>query len=267
MFCHVALSWQLARKARYANITLHIHRINHLVRDILTYLDEHESKSDNIEEKGEKTRIAVGQILDNTVSIFAMLTGTNCRACIKLIYTETADDAAGVDLYVHTYIRDGNSNSAFQRKDVERRKQNLDPLTPERNRVFFDLFDLTNAAWYYVNNDLIKTHRNGKFNSTSFEAYDPERAVGHRPSNSWPLPYRSTITCVIRQNASVLMMPERDCNILGFLAIDSESRGVFNRRWDKELALSIADALFHPLRKISGSFEKEHATTTPGEKS
>ena len=264
MICHVALSWQLTRKARYANIASHIHRINHSVRDILTYLDEHDPKSDDKREKNERTRIAVGQILDSTVSIFAMLTGTNCRACIKLIYTEMADDAAGVGLYVHTYIRDGNSNAALQRTDVERRKQNSDPLTPERNRVFSDLFDLRNSSWYYVNNDLIKAYKNRSFNSTSFEAYDPRRAVA--PPHSWPLPYRSTITCVIRQNASPLM-PRRDCNVLGFLAIDSESRGVFNRRWDVQLALSIADALFHPLEKISRAFENEHVTTTRGEKS
>jgi hypothetical protein len=38
--------------------------------------------------------------------------------------------------------------------------------------------------------------------------------------------------------------------VLGFLTIDSESRGVFVDRWDVQIAFAMADALFHPLRRF-----------------
>jgi hypothetical protein len=36
--------------------------------------------------------------------------------------------------------------------------------------------------------------------------------------------------------------------VLGFLSVDSESREVFEERWDVEILFAVADALYHPLR-------------------
>ena len=36
--------------------------------------------------------------------------------------------------------------------------------------------------------------------------------------------------------------------VLGFLTVDSESRNVFEERWDVQIMFAVADALYGPIR-------------------
>ena len=67
-------------------------------------------------------------------------------------------------------------------------------------------------------------------------------------NSEWPLPYRSTLTCAIRHHAILGLLEQPEA--VGFLCVDSESRNVFEKRWDVELCFSIADALFHPIDQL-----------------
>ena len=235
-------SWQTVRKERYANIVPYIHRIHHEIRDLTTFLKEKDPKSNadqaEILQHLNQAKSSVVTILDQLVLVFTSLTSTKCRACIKLMYE------LGNEPYVYTYARDHASGKANKARDNSRNKTNRDLLS--HNGTFSRLFDEEVDVWYYISNNLIRDYKKGQFTSTSFSAY---RSSADGPKTGWLLPYRSTITCVIRENASELL-PEHRCNVVGFLAIDSESRGVFEPRWDVELLLSVADSLFHPLSII-----------------
>jgi hypothetical protein len=88
-------------------------------------------------------------------------------------------------------------------------------------------------------------------------AYNPDYHLRVEPAgffqrirgNKWPLPYKSTMTCAIRQG-TFDRADDVEQLVLGFLTIDSESRGVFVDRWDVQIAFAMADALFHPLRRF-----------------
>ncbi|KEO56662.1 hypothetical protein SMB34_18795 [Thalassospira permensis NBRC 106175] len=45
-------------------------------------------------------------------------------------------------------------------------------------------------------------------------------------------------------------MEERDSEVLGFLTVDSESRGVFIEKWDTQIVFAVADAIFTPLKQV-----------------
>ena len=177
--------------------------------------------------------------------IFRSLTSTNCRSSIKLTYEHNQE------LYFYTYARDHASSGRYRDSDRKRIRENHDPLNS--NKRFAELFSPKEANWHYFSNNLSK---DSEFQTTSMTAYKPELILGlnsHRRRFSmfnWPLPYRSTISCVIRQG-SCNLMEERNSEVLGFLTVDSESRGVFIEKWDTQIVFSLADAIFVPLKQIT----------------
>jgi hypothetical protein len=241
--------WNTIRKEKYANITPLLHMLFHQVRDDLdTYIRTKEPKGGKAEEYevfSNNCKIVFGRILDQLNSVFTSITSTHCRTSIKVL---TRTDR----MYVCTLSRDQGSRQKWLRLDNKRLRDNLDPL--EQNEQFAKLFNDNEEIWHYFCNDLT-TESN--FRCTSIAAYRPEHArslvTGERwrfwpfQRNSWPLPYKSTIACVIRQGPFDLR-PDIPSEVLGFLTVDSESRGVFEERWDSPIMLAVADALYLPLR-------------------
>lgn len=194
-----------------------------------------EGNQKEYENFSNQCKIIIGRILDHFNGIFTSITETRCRSCIKLLYTTD-------QMYVYTLARDQGSHQSCSQLDTKRVRGNHDPLkdNPQFARLFSDAEDV----WHFISNDLTKDHA---FHSTSMSAYKPERA--HRfPAmlGAWPLPYRSAITAAIRQGPFDLCHERSE--VLGFLSVDSESRGVFEERWDVEILFAVADALYHPLR-------------------
>jgi hypothetical protein len=236
--------WSTIRKERYANITPTLHQLMHQIRDVNTFIRTREPTNgtpQDYQRFADDCKMFFGRILDQLNSIFTSITSTHCRASIKMVY-------GGGPLYVYTLARDQGSRQTCLQLDKRRVEQNLDPLT--ENVQFARLFDAGDESWHYFCNDLMTAK---EFCSTSVAAYSPNYAkqlADHRSSwlpRKWPLPYRSTIACVIRQGPVDLIqniVPE----VLGFLTIDSESRNVFEPRWDVQIMFAVADALYGPIR-------------------
>ncbi|EEE45487.1 hypothetical protein [Roseibium alexandrii] len=246
---------QTMRKEKYANITGYLHSISHQLRDLETYIDEWGPKEhasiDQYEMFLEHVREKFCSILDQMSVTFTSLTGTRCRSCIKLIYSLVSDDGEQ-KLYFYTFQRDTASARSLHDHDQKRITANHDPH--EKNPQFAAICDDASPdRWHFFSNDLLKEDN---FKTTSMTAYDSQ--YGNRWKYSifnflngrgWPLPYKSCLTCVIRQGPTVSgqVRPE---TVIGFLSVDSESRNVFKETWDKEIVFSVADALYWPLRKI-----------------
>jgi hypothetical protein len=235
--------WVSIRKERYANIAPLLHHIFHQIRDLNTYIRTKEPTGGGAaqyQQFSDNCKIMFGRILDQVSSVFRSLTSTHCRASIKLTYEKNNK------LYVYTLTRDQGSFQKCWKMDNDRVGRDHDPL--DKNIQFAKLFSDSEEIWHYVCNDLT---RDKDFRATSLTAYAPDYATRTPRTffsrEGWPLPYKSTITCVIRQ-------PPFDMNrslpseVLGFLTVDSESRGVFEERWDAQIMFAVADALYGPTR-------------------
>jgi hypothetical protein len=230
------------RKEKYANISSNMHSVFHHIRNLYTLIDNKEPTNGTEEQYQdfiEECKSIFTIILDQLCVVFISLTSTHCRACIKVVYKIDSD------AYVYTLTRDQNSKSKCYQTDNKRLKDNHDPL--EQNRTFAELFSDANQKWHFICNDLTSL---AGFHSTSVTAYQPEYATStplrHLPwrsSNEWPLPYRSTIACVIGQGPFA-RCDNLPTHVAGFLTVDSESRGVFEDRWDVQLMFSVADAIY-----------------------
>lgn len=241
--------WNTIRKERYANIMPLFHQLLHQIRDLNTYIQSREPKNGSSQEYQQfidTGKIIFGRILDQLNNIFTSLTSTHCRTSIKLTYTRDGR------LYVYTLTRDQGSRQKCQQMDNRRVTQNHDPL--DDNVQFATLFNDNEEVWHYICNDLTCDRQ---FRGTSVTAYDPNYArraptTGGRwfwpqKQPSWPLPYKSTIACVIRQGPFDANQGVR-AEVLGFLTVDSESRNVFEERWDVQIMYAVADALYGPVR-------------------
>lgn len=247
---------QTMRKEKYANITGYLHSISHNVRDLNTYIEE------NVPDEGaDKTQYLTflnsarkdfSTILDQLSVTFTSITGTKCRSCIKLIYARQTE--TGVDkLYFYTFQRDTASRKSLIDLDNERVANDHDPQ--DGNPQFEAICNDGNPhKWHYFCNDLTKEK---DFTSTSMTAYD--KHYGRRfnftwlnwlTGKVWPLPYKSCVSCVVRQGPTTTDQKKIADPVLGFLSVDSESRSVFEERWDKELVFMVADSLYWPLKKI-----------------
>lgn len=236
------------RKEKYANVTSYLHTINQLVKEISLYIHNHRpaSKATYAEYVAfsEHCKQKFGLVLDQLNLVFASLTSTKCRTSIKLVY-EIEKEA-----YYYTLARDAGCWSQCLETDNRRVDTNHDPL--KKNSQFLKIFDANIDTYHYLSNDIPS---DDTFRSTSFTIYDPTwentgakpKSILDRLRGEWPLPYRSTIACAIRLGASTHGVKEKPV-VLGFVTVDSESRNVFEDRWDVQLMFAVAESLFIPLR-------------------
>jgi len=238
----IVRQWMTMRKEKYANITTNLRSIMHEIRDLNTFIKSCEPTGGTEAQYNnfiESCKGFFGKVLDQLSAMFGSLTSTNCRTAIKLVY------AVGTNMHVYTLARDESSRIKCSERDNRRLVRNHDPL--EDNPQFAELFSDTNHSWHFLCNDL--TALDG-FRSTSLTAYNPHHATSiprptgfWRGTKSWLLPYRSTITCAIRQGP-LSLNPGLQTNVIGFLTVDSESRSVFDDRWDVPLVFAVADVLY-----------------------
>lgn len=247
--------WIAIRKEKYANITPLLHQLMHQIRDLNNYITTMEPRGGSEKEYQlfiNNCRMIFGRILDQLNNVFTSITSTHCRTAIKLTYSREQK------LYVYTLTRDQGARQKCLKLDDKRVRNNHDPL--DENLQFAKLFNDNEEIWHYFCNDLT---RDKSFRGTSVTAYVPDHATRapakwEWPWNrSWPLPYKSTIACVIRQGPFDVNQNIK-AEVLGFLTVDSESRGVFVERWDVQLMFTVADALYLPVRLYLDAQNREN---------
>jgi len=234
------------RKEKYANIQEDLHGIQHIIRDQFTILSLMEGASAQDRRlHAHVVRENVQECLNRFASIFTLLTGTKCRATIKMIEPGASPDKP----VVYTYMRDVDSERFFDADDLARRDAGSDLL--EENTDFSFVFGEGGERWFFCN-DL--TAQSNYLNSR-----DPNLAKRNlsgfrgllnfwRPVD-WNLPYRSNIVWPIRQKPIKADLGS-EFRFVGFLTIDSRHRGVFDIKFDTHLGASIADSLYYMLVRL-----------------
>lgn len=235
--------YNVSRKEKYANINESMHRCVHILRDLTTFsLEKRDTPSDDILRLSLQ---ALTEVLTEFVTCFSMLTGTSCRATIKAIYTQEGQ------LYVNTIARDNKSRDLCFDSDKKRYNNHEDPIDDNDDFLLIHKKYGPSSKCFFCNDLTIK--RNYKNSSFKIYGNPPENILSFRrflpflsKEEDWPLPYKSTIVWPIQQrDSSSLRIDGQMC--IAFLAIDSESRGVFKKKWDFHIGAEIADALYYPL--------------------
>lgn len=213
-FFLVLREFTYSRKARYAESISLIHQVSHKLRDGYDMLENSESQS---------CSDALRDALSSFSTAFSIVTGTNCRASIKTI---VKGKNSGI-----FYAQDMcNSNNGFEGAGKKNSIQD--------NTDFKYLFN--HEGNYYFCNDL--TNESGYINS-NWPCVDSERKtfLKNKDNN-----YRSSIVWPIRGKTT-----EEKPSVLGFLCIDSKSKGVFSRRYDIDFGAIVADTLYSFLLRFT----------------
>ncbi len=209
----------------------------------LVYIADGFSEIHNLYRKNITVDNAVGaltHLCDNLAQTFTLITGTKCRASVKIL---TREDNA---LKAITFCRN--------RDPINNPKNNTIKHWLDKNTDFLEVFDKIDApggAYFFSN---LLPFRYG-YQNTSFEVYKG------KPDNNlllrylrWTLPYRSTIVMPIcpcsEQNQKMLV---------GFLCIDSAPILAFKADYDVPLLEGVADGIYNLIRDAAD------ALPSPGE--
>lgn len=204
-----------SRKARYAEATTCLHQAIHEIRDAGTYLKHCNLGTQKYELAEFKSHLQ--RVLEASVRAYTIVTGTNCRAAIKLL-------GGTSNLHVKTLSRDSASSQSCRDKDKNEGSKHLVVKNSDYNLI------LNNGRNYFFCNDIMSS--NDYINSSK-----PEYQVN--------LPYSSVIVLPIRSTNIQMSEGEADkYRCLGFLAVDSSSRNVFIEKYDIQMGAIVADALY-----------------------
>lgn len=227
-----------SRKARYAEV---LNSLNDSFLKLQAVVTSENASAAQIKETGTK-------VLTNIATAFSTITSTTCSACIKLL---EGDPGVGqnedVRLKVRTLCRSGNVEKRRERADSATFKHWLD-----QNTDFYELHKHAGTPQedcFFSNN----LPRYPAYMNTSFEVYGGEGYKPPPPSlllswlslRPWVLPYRSAIVVPIFPRTA----NEIEGKLVGYLCIDSKSRGAFSRRYDPELLSGIGDCLYEVVRR------------------
>lgn len=224
-----------SRKARFAESSKNLHEAAHAIRDAHNSIDKNDR---------EQTMTNIIMALDSLSTSFSLITGATCRVCIKTILCKTNSGKQQENIfYTETFTRSGALFSEnTNKKEPALISENTD----------FDII-LNHGKRYYLCNNLIKEngYRNSNWPST------PEKLKEFFKKREYD--YISTMVLPIRLNAR-----DKD-KCIGFLCIDSNTRNIFEPRYDIDHAAVIADTLFPLLLRFRGnkSFHSKNEPVTP----
>jgi len=233
------------RKEKFANIQEDLHGIQHVIRDQLTILELMEGRSeDEVRLHAHIVEQNVQECLNRFASVFTLLTGTKCRATLKMIEPGKTTDKP----VVYTFMRDIDSERFFKDDDDERRAKGADLL--EDNTDFSSVFGTKGERWFFCNDLTAQTNylNSRDKNLTKRDLAGLRAFMNLWKPTDWNLPYSSTIVWPIRHKGNVPL--GAGFSFLGFLTIDSRHRGVFDIKFDTHLGASVADSFHHMLVRL-----------------
>lgn len=214
----VVREYTYSRKARYAEAMKQLHKCAHEIRDSYWAIESNNAGL---------CMESVKSSLNSFASAFSIVTGTSCRACIKVIEHDSSKDP--VDFYTRTFCRNQKVAQSTNRDD---------PAPLEKNTDFKILYQQDDDENYFLSNNLTKRKR---YQNSNWPSRHDKRAVFIKERK---YQYISTIVWPIRSR-EVESNPE----VIGFLCVDSLTRGVFERRYDVDTGAIIADMLYPLLSK------------------
>ena len=202
------------REARYAPAMLPMRKAYGEIANASWNLFQNESSQDAF-------RVRLRESLRRFAEAFTLITGSQCRACIKVIQAAT-EPVVSQDLVVSTLCRDNEG--------VEPPRH-----TPDRigdNTDFKQIF--TENKTCFFSNDLIGQLNHGYRNS-HWQESDIENGM---------LDYVATIVWPIERGDTSPFDQQAHREIIGFLCVDTLQKGSFLQTYDDALGAAFAQALY-----------------------
>lgn len=220
-----------SRKARYAEALTYYHMAFHKLRDAWWSL-----QSNSIDQHlAENIKNTIQSSVADFASAFSVITGVHCRACIKRLCYRDVDESSTDDhdersIFTIDYCRDIST----------KRKQ--------KNK-------LDSRDFVTENTDFLALLRNP--NMKAFFSNDLPHYPGYQNSHWTPdiwrdrkFDYVSTMVWPIRKLLNPSGPSDPDKDYIGFICVDSSTRGVFIHRYDLWLGASYADMLYTVLKVL-----------------
>lgn len=215
-------------KARYAPIVTHVHSAMHSLRNLRVLMQSNQFESDADAER--LLRIELTRVLDSLRSSFEIVTGTAIECRVELV-KRPVQSTDLQQLGSYALVRD--SVSAARRghmdEDTEVRPHPVVASTP-----YMALLHGENGSYYFCGDVFAQQD----FGCEYFKRFPSD--LRPRSMIVWPIRYRYRPTPGVKSEL-------RRQEIVGFLHVESSSRGAFNRRYDVELGAVFADSLFDVL--------------------
>lgn len=188
------------------------------------------------EDSQDAFRLRLRESLRRFAEAFTLITGNQCRACIKVIQAPSDPVTGGHELLVSTLCRD-NEGTDPPRHAPDRIGDNTD---------FKQIFTENKAC--YFSNDLLAQLNRGYRNS-HWQEHDIENGT---------LDYRATIVWPIEHNSTSPLDPHIPREIVGFLCVDTLTPGAFLQTYDEAIGAAFAQALYLAMHRFRESSSSQH---------
>lgn len=224
----VRQEYAYSRKARYA--------------ESLRYLGHAFARLQSLAcEKSDISHIKSGceAACNDLSAALTLISATHCSVCIKALKNADAT-AADTHLEVVTLCRDTNS-------EVRETSTGGHVHFADQNTDFTHIHErLGTPTGHFLSNFLpsIPGYQNSSFASYGRPAQINWPIIGTIFRDAtWPLPYKSTVVVPI----STVRTEPKYGKLVGYLCVDSRSRGAFRRRYDVEVLFAVAGCLYDVL--------------------
>ncbi len=216
---------ELKGRHRYAQAVAHFHYAAHITKRALC------SGSVDLINK------TVKDLLNSCAEIFSVVTGTVC--CVNVKRLKPGDQGV---LEIDEILED--DIAAMGRYGVNRAFTGaIEDYNFARTESYSSIMSLLRgrAVRYYISNNIRADFIKDKYrhpillDPTTFE---PIEGLASTPYGEWPLTFRSTLVVPLRITRG------RYYDWVGFLCVDSGSRGVFDSRFAPFLAGAFAELIF-----------------------
>lgn len=210
----VARELTAGRKFRIAQSINYLHSSIHIIRDNWDLMFPLEGFSRNVDDKMMRKNMIIS--LDYFEDFFSVVTGSPCRACIKVISPDK-QVADMDDLVVKTFVRSSFAKSSHSRNDTKNDKI-------ISNSDFCALAIHKERYWYIKDVDKERGYSNSHINIALTKS--PSKQLGYKSTFTWP----------IRRH-----IDDGEFELFGFLCLDSKTSDVFDPRYDFDCGALVAD--------------------------
>ena len=177
--------------------------------------------------------------LEKFSKAFAIVTGVNCRTCIKSVNCDDDEKEINKKYRTKTFIR----HSCLQQHDSV--------SVPVAENTDFCLLTTDRHRQFWLSNDISKEHN---YRNSSLDMLKTEEDW-QRYFKGKEYKYISTIVWPISNNF-LTESNKREDSFIGFLCVDSKKKNIFNCEFDVYLGVCLSEALFPVLIAYSKAFIK-----------
>jgi len=190
------------------------------------------------------------KLCNSVSSAFNKIYGCRIGTCIKFIVND------GDRPLCKTLVRDSHSNARSRKSGSQDTPKHWIDANSDFEFIYNSFVNNNVPSSYYLEQHLPNCH---DYKNTRLDSgWKPKTFWGfpekYARKWNWPLPYKSTLIVPI---VPLLANDQSQEAIRGFLCVDSESEGVFNKYYDVDILKGVADGIYNQIDLINSLTKQE----------